>query len=73
MAKTVCEGIFPGIRSGGNEGHYLAVSGPSAFYLISTDYSDLRDWLFHSHMGSGSGVTNSLGLGSGMGANNLWG
>jgi hypothetical protein len=34
------------------------------------DASDLQEWLFHSHMGSGSGsgVTNSLGVGSGVGS-----
>jgi hypothetical protein len=35
--------------------------------------SDLREWLFHSHMGSGSGVTNSSGVGSGVGTNYLSG
>jgi hypothetical protein len=35
--------------------------------------SDLREWLFHSHMGSGSGETNFSGVGSGVGAKNISG
>jgi hypothetical protein len=34
---------------------------------------DLREWLFHSHMGTGSGVTNSSGVGWGVGAKKLLG
>ena len=41
--------------------------------LVCIANKDLREWLFHSHMGSGSGATNSSGSGSGVGSKKLSG
>jgi hypothetical protein len=40
--------------------------------MVKGCFSDLRERLFHSHMGSGSGATTSLGVGLGVEAKQFW-